>query len=351
MKKSPYQLSVTALATGICLSSLSAQDTAPLTKRSMRDGSWTMYVDNDLFNGTDEYYTNGFRFAYLSDDRRADELPWGFKQLSTVLPGGFSSDATFKNYGISLGQSMFTPADTEIGELQLEDRPYAAWLYLGLSLQAKTESELDLLELSVGVIGPSALGEQAQDIVHNLISSDLAQGWDNQLDDALAINLYYQKKWREKYPLSRTNPRGWAFSLHRNAGFSLGTVHVDANVGAAIRFGYNLPDDFGSNRISPTAYVQPSPSRRDTDLRGWGFYVFTGFDGFARAHNAFLDGGPYRDGLAVDKRTFVGELEAGFAVTRNNWRVTYTQVFRTDEFTNQDTSGQNFGTLAFSYRF
>lgn len=321
-----------------------------LRQSVLRDGSWTIYVDNDVVNGTDEYYTNGFRFAYLSTDLRDEDLPAPYRWIARNLPLGFSERNSVKNIGISFGQNLFTPADTELFVDQPDDRPYAGWLYLGTSLQAKTANRIDVLEFNVGVIGQSALGEQSQDLVHGILGSDFANGWDNQLDDEFAFNFYYQRKWRQKWALG-TNPQGWGVSTHQSAGFSLGNVHVDANAGAAVRFGWNLPDDFGSNRISPTAYVQPASSARTTSDRGWGFYVFAGVDGFARAHNAFLDGGPWRNQQSVDSRTFIGELEAGFAVTRNEWRVTYTQVFRTDEFKNQDTGGQNFGTIAVSYRF
>lgn len=339
-------LLLTLLASPLC-----GQDYDKPLKRSLyRDGSWTFYLDNDLFNGTDQYYTNGFRLAILSGDYRSDELPGFYKRMGELLPSRFTAQDTVKNIGLSFGQSLFTPVDTATALPQPEDRPYAGWLYLGTSLQAKSRHQLDLLEINVGVIGPSALGEQLQNLVHDVIGSERALGWNQQLEDELAFNLYYQRKWRRRIPLG-VGETGWAMSLHGSAGASLGNVHIDANAGAAVRFGYNLPDDFGSNRISPTAYVQPSPSLRATPGRGFGAYVFAGVDGFARAHNAFLDGGAWRNGPSVDREVFVGELEVGFAVTYDEWRVGYTQVFRTDEFKNQDTGGQNFGTIALSYRF
>lgn len=345
-------LTGSSLLLGCSLPLLAQDTTEPKFPRDrvLRDGSWTIYVDNDIANGTDQYYTNGFRFAWLTQDLRTEELPQPYRWVTNNLPLGFSERGTVKNIGLSFGQSLFTPADTEPFVDQPDDRPYAGWLYLGTSIQAKTKNRLDLLELNVGVIGPSALGEQSQDIVHGLIGSEFANGWDNQLEDDFAFNLYYQRKWRQKWALCR-DPKRWAFSTHQSVGLSWGNVHIDANAGAAIRFGYNLPDDFGSNRISPTAYVQPATSIRDTEDRGFGMYIFAGVDGIARAHNAFLDGGPWGNQASVDSHPLIGEFEAGIAMTYNEWRVTYTQVFRSDEFENQQDGGQTFGTLAISYRF
>jgi hypothetical protein len=340
-------LIIAALATGAA----SSQDfEKPINRSLFRDGSWTLYLDNDVFNGTDRYYTNGFRFAHLSRDFSTEELPAFYQGAGRLLLPNFRNDATVKNVGFSFGQSIFTPADTRTTAPQIDDRPYAAWLYLGGSLQAKTQNRLDLLEINVGVVGPSALGEELQNLVHDVMGSDRALGWDNQLDDEFAFNLYYQRKWRQKF-LFGQDPGGWGVSLHSSVGASLGNVHIDANAGAAIRFGFNLPDDFGSNRITPVSYVQPAPSLRSTDNRGFGLYIFAGVDGYARAHNAFLDGGVWRNGRSVDSRVFVGELEVGIAATWNEWRLGYTQVFRTEEFRGQDTGSQNFGTVALSFRF
>ena len=352
LKKIFLFLLVCSTARVVALDALQpAEEEVSSPRRSLfRDGSWTLYLDNDIFNGTDRYYTNGFRFARLSEDQRSDDLPWFYQKLAGVLPSPFTSRETVKNVGFNIGQSMFTPADVDTDRVLSDDRPYAGWLYLGTSLQAKTRTQLDLLEISLGIVGPSALGREIQNLIHDTIGSSRSRGWKNQLRDEPTFNLYYQRKWRKKYLFSKS-PSGWGTSIHSSLGASLGTVHTDLNAGAAIRLGFNLPDDFGSNRISPTAYVQPSLNRRDTEDRGFGWYAFAGWDGFARAHNIFLDGGFFKSGPSVDKKNFVGELEVGMAVTWREWRLGYTQVFRSDEFEEQDTGSQNFGTLALSHRF
>ena len=72
------------------------------------------------------------------------------------------------NFGISLNQKIYTPEDIKETKLITDDRPYAGWLYVGLSANYKTESRSHTLELDLGVIGPDSLGEEFQNNFDNL---------------------------------------------------------------------------------------------------------------------------------------------------------------------------------------
>ena len=322
-------------------------------KNDRNDISWTFYFDNDLTGGTDRYYTNGFRFAHLSEDMEKRELPKLHQILASPFPDVFVDKDAAYNVGYSFGQSLFTPSDTETEDLLPNDRPYAAWLYFSTSVHAKTQHRLDLFDLSIGVIGPLAGGEEVQNSIHELLAEDKAQGWDNQLENRLAVNAFYQKKWRQKYDISNSDTGSpWQVSLHQNLGASLGTVYTGLNGGASFRLGKHLPDDFGTNRISPTAYVQPVPfTSENMEYRGWGWYVFAGVEFQYLAHNVFLDGGVFENESFVDKKDFTAEVELGLAITKGSWRVAYTHVIRSKEFDGQLDNQQDFGTLALSYRF
>ena len=63
---------------------------------------------------------------------------------------------------------MYTPQDLYETELIEDDRRYAAWLFLGLGYQTRAEDQLDTLELQLGVVGPAAFGQEAQDFIHDL---------------------------------------------------------------------------------------------------------------------------------------------------------------------------------------
>src|SRR5690606_25092747 len=72
-------------------------------------------------------------------------------------------------YGFSLGQNLYTPKDTQTRWRLTNDRPYAAWLYLGVSAVAY-DAKYELMqsfELNLGVVGPPALGRQTQNTVRS----------------------------------------------------------------------------------------------------------------------------------------------------------------------------------------
>src|SRR4029450_10644145 len=102
-----------------------------------------------------------------------------------------------RRYALSLGQSIFTPADTDLFPPPADDRPYAGWLYAGVTLlQDSARRTLDPLELQLGVIGPAALGRQVQNDWHQFIDISEAEGWSEQLKNEPGIVLSYERKWR-----------------------------------------------------------------------------------------------------------------------------------------------------------
>ena len=71
-------------------------------------------------------------------------------------------------------------------------------------------------------------------------------------------------------------------------------------------------------------------------------------DGRAVAHDMFLDGSLFREGPHVDdRRTVVGDLQAGVAVHYRSVQLAFTFVNRTEEFVRQD-GPQRFGAVSIS---
>ena len=67
-------------------------------------------------------------------------------------------------------------------------------------------------------------------------------------------------------------------------------------------------------------------------------------------NNIFLDGNNFRSSHSVDKKDFVGDVQAGVAVIIDRVRLAYTHVLRTKEFDGQDHSNQ-FGAFSISMIF
>jgi len=129
-------------------------------------------------------------------------------------------------------------------------------------------------------------------------------------------------------------------------GGALGNVFTYGAAGLTLRLGTDLEDDFGPPRIRPSlpgsAYFSPG--------KGFTWYVFAGLEGRAVLYNIFLDGNVFSDSHSVDKKPFVGDLQAGLVIQLDRFRITYTQIFRTKEFDDQ-ADGDLFGSVSLSYHF
>lgn len=77
-----------------------------------------------------------------------------------------------------------------------------------------------------------------------------------------------------------------------NFGINPGNVFTYASGGTSIRFGWRIPEDYGTPRIQPSI---PGSSYFSTSQ--FGIYTFAGVEGRAVARNIFLDGNSFRDGL------------------------------------------------------
>ena len=246
-------------------------------------------------------------------------------------------------WGLSLGQNIFTPDDTLARNPDPTDRPYAGWLYGTISLSSTTPTSYGAIELQLGVVGTSALGEQTQNNVHDFLNVDRAYGWNYQLKDEPGINLVATRQWRfNSDPVWDDVAVGFVPSLTA----SLGNVQTYASAGLMLRAGNDLTADFGPPRMRPSV---SSSAFYDADRR-WGWYVFAGFDVRAVAHDIFLDGNTWRDSRHVEKENLVGEASAGLAFFMPFARLTLSYAARTREFQTQAETAQ-FGSISLSFQF
>jgi lipid A 3-O-deacylase len=303
-------------------------------------GSFTLLVENDAFTGTDQHYTNGLRLSYLSGQ---DDVGDRVRSLASVMPF-LASDATLRG-GFSLGHNIYTPNNILTTSVIANERPYAGYLYAGMAVVAESKSDgtLDTWELDIGLVGPSALGEEVQNNFHRLIGTPEARGWANQLEDEPALSLTHERKWRH---LWRHPNSGFGMDVTPHVGGSIGNVATYLNLGVTVRAGSGLARDYGPPRIRPSlpgaGFFQPQ------DRVGW--YLYAGVDGRAIAHNIFLDGNSFKDSHSVDSNVWVGDVQMGLVLTFSKVQIAYTHVYRTREFVGQEAN-DNFGAVSISARF
>lgn len=315
--------------------------------------TFTFYMENDCFGGTDQHYTNGLRLTWISpdlteyrEDSRLSKLSYSLiRRLPFVNKPGFQ-----RSISISVGQNIYTPEDIKRSELIEDDRPYGGVTYFAIGFHSKSSRRMDTLEFDLGTVGPHSYADEYQETVHEWIDSTDPQGWDNQLKDEPILEVFYERKW--KLLQSRAG-RGFGYDMIPHLGGGLGNAYTYAHAGAGVRFGWNLPNDFGTLLIRPGCDTNAAFDERDPRFfrrHRLGIHVFAAVDGRAVLRNIFLDGNTFQDSHSVDKKPFVADFLAGVGLLVGRFKISYTHVYRTKEFETQKDE-QVFGsiTLSFSY--
>ena len=364
-----------ALAQAVNEGAAAAGDCAAEQTLKFRGG--TARLENDLFTGTDQNYTNGVAFTLISHDIPGRLRPECFPapirlhaQLIQFMNPGFWADADnsadTQNVVVRFGQSMYTPEDYTRTDLIPNDRPYAGLLYMGLAWnRRKHEPEsnremLDTREITLGVIGPWSLAEQSQDLVHRVRGIERFRGWDNQLRNEPAFQMAMERKFKA-YTEGAVRP-GWGSDVIGGYALRVGNIEAAASTGVEFRAGWNIPNDFGSYPIRPGAENRP-PSGV-ADLRTTtpqsvlapkpGAHVFLNLEGKAVAWDFSLDGNMFRHSHHVSRRPWVVQAALGISsqwiVAGRGVRLAVMRVWRTREF-DQQAGHHAFGSIALSLEF
>jgi lipid A 3-O-deacylase len=314
----------------------------------------TFYMENDAIAGTDGQYTSGIKLTWISKDmrtyRKEDGMPQCLCPVVDRLP--FINDLAYqKNYFFSIGQNIYTPTDTERSDLIKDDRPYAGLTYLALGFNSKDFKRMDTLEIDLGIVGPHSYASGVQEFVHDILDSKHVNGWKNQLKDEPILDVFYERKWRV---LSQEVGNNFAYDFIPHAGFSLGNLLTAGTLGAQMRFGYNLPNDFGTLLIRPgsdtNAPVDQKDARFSPGSTRFGMHFFLGLDASAIARNLLLDGNTFRHSHSVKKKPFVRRLFGGVGFLIHGAKITIANAWESKEFYSQKR-GQRYGSLTISYSY
>ncbi|MFT5207676.1 MAG: lipid A 3-O-deacylase [Candidatus Omnitrophota bacterium] len=306
-----------------------------------RNSFLALTVENDsLGRGTDKNYTSGVRLSYLDVEREPSRfIHW----VNDIVPLFFFNKNTGTTY--SLGQNLYTPSDTKHVKQLSNTRPWAAFTYGSVGLSTLIEDHVDDVELAVGIVGPWALGEESQSFIHSLLGNDDPKGWSNQIDNELGFVLSSRRRWPQLFTHEFIN---LLFSLEPSIGGSVGNVYTLAETGLALHIAPAL------NRWQDTPLLarpsMPGSGFFQSQKSKIGWFAFGGLQGRLVARNIFLDGNTFHDSYHVDKKPIVVDVNAGIAFTIGNTRLSYTLVYRTNEFDSQDNNAL-FGAVSIGHRF
>jgi hypothetical protein len=315
---------------------------APRLKNSDKKNYVSVAVENDnLGGGTDQFYSSGVRLSWFNVNT---QVPDSIIRIASLIPVFSINETTSTSF--SIGQNIFTPANIRLRQNQPDDRPWAGFLYGSVGLATLEDNHLDELELTLGIVGPEALGEQSQKFIHHHISnSPTPKGWRNQLDFEPGFVVSWQRRW----PLFWYRDLGdFRLSAAPTINVSLGNIYTYAGGGMTLTFGpyQHILQDIPP-RIRPSI---PGTGFFHVPDQDWSWFLFAGVDGRAVGRNIFLDGNTFSDSPSVDKKIFVGDATAGLALTFDDYRISYAINARSEEFAGQDARSV-FGSITLSMRF
>lgn len=314
------------------------------------DDVLALTYENDVFGGSDKYYTNGIQLTWSDqlDDLTPPEERIAFLDWMSFLPFyADEGDLRYNTYGI--GQIMMTPSNINLTTPIRNDRPYAGWLYASALFSRASDNSLATLGIQMGIVGPDSYAGDIQRGVHHIASDAIdPKGWDNQLPNRFAFLLSYQQTWR----VFAGESGSWAWDVLPNVGGAAGNTYVQFGAGAMGRIGWRLnKGGFGPGAIRPNTAPLAAPRILPLDEpEGWRFWVFGGAQGLAVAYNMFLTESSTGAGADITREPYVGYGQIGFTVAYNWLQFSYTQKFQTSEFS-QQPSGQWSGALTIGGQF
>ena len=284
--------------------------------------------DNDayLFYGQDRYYTNGLfiNFRHATDQQ----------QLSNNLEK--------VTYEISAGQKMYNSISGYRPKIETQDRPFAAYLYAGanVNLFYKKESILKF-GLEGGTIGPDALGEDAQKLLHKIVGFYEIKGWEYQIKNDLALNFNTQFT----KLLVRSEDNKVDFSLESYA--NIGTTFSGAGTGILFRAG-NINQLFNS---SYTNSLISNNSKTEKLVKNEFFFYAKPQLNYI-AYDATIQGGMFNNDSPVTYKAeplvFVQQL--GFNYSTPRFTFDFGLYFKSKEVKSTAKAHQ-YGTISMFYRF
>ncbi|WP_291912459.1 lipid A-modifier LpxR family protein [Chitinophaga sp. CB10] len=273
-----------------------------------------LYEDNDFINFTsfdnDQAYTNGTRFdLFYQPASRSRSI------LDSWMPK--AGKASVNTYGYGFMQTMFTPSRLMTPDPDPYDFYYSGGLFLTHTQHSSNrEKKYNIqTELLVGVMGPPALAEQTQRLIHSIMRYRKPAGWGKQLKTDLLLNLNMIV---EKELLAA----GDYFQVSGGAQGFLGTMVNGLAVYSNIRIGRMQPYYNG--------YIQQY-SGKD----GWQLYGTIRPSLAANFHNSLVSGGyfsslPYPAAQPKDERPYaqhkvLPRLDFSIAAGIRHWGISISQ--------------------------
>jgi hypothetical protein len=250
-------------------------------------GKYSLIEENDLFTAfnSDSDYTQGATLEHENAERR-----------------------------IAIAQKIYTPTSKKLETPLSNERPYSGLLYAEREVFQPREGETQTSYTIVGgLVGPYALGEEAQCGVHKIIGQYCPYGWDSQLSTELVGTLKAKIAHRGSQEL-------WLLS-----GLTQSTL--EAGIGTL----------WTGVRSQTLVRWEAGP-----------IYYYAGPALEIVLRDITLDGNTFESSPSVDKEVLVSELRAGVGAEWRGYGLEWFIAIRSPSFKTQGTS-YNYGGIKISF--
>lgn len=287
-------------------------------------GSISLSIDNDGFLGSDRGYTNGLFFKFNSpstiDIERSSPL-----LLKTVGSWLSLHPQTKKNWGITVGQQIWTPADITSAVEGENDRPYTGFLFIEANIFEFSADTANKYSLMLGAVGPDAFGENSQKSVHSLIGSPKPMGWARQIENQTVFNFAYEAQ----RLLSRS--QGWRdkdFDSGLSARINVGNYQSEVALGSTFRWGTSLHESFASVGTMPGNYLDVSAL--STSRSGQFYYLSV--EGRYRFQDITIDGARPKHLFDVNTEHWQATISTGVVYYQESWGLAFSIITSTPDY-------------------
>ncbi len=271
-----------------------------------------VFYDNDSFNGTNQYYTQGFCAELIHP--RFMNLYLAKRLLFRI---GRRSETY---YGLSFAHRAFTPANLDTLDL-LNDRPFASHFSIGHFLISNDRNNQMRLTtaVNIGLLGPVSMGQF-------ITRGD--QAWDNQVKTDLLLEYmallekgFFEVEGIDFLGFGRVN---------------LSTITPSIGGGAMLRFGLLNPY-FYALHFAPRSMMESSELTRSRTIRNLQLYGYVRAEGTYRVYDATLQGGLLNNGspftlTSSEINHFITRIELGADFIYRKVGIGYQHVFQSRTF-------------------
>ena len=241
-------------------------------------------VDNDLYFGTDWYYSSGI-FISTGKLKIVENQEEGFPK-------------TYLHW--TLGQEIYTPSTRYTRDESYFDYPYGGWLYLDYNIE-KYKSPFSAwgVSLKAGATGKASLAPFFQNLYHDKILGLPDVAWEKPLPQKFHVNLNGNLRKR----ISLANRLALLCEFFGN----LGTQRIAAGGRVGVLMGTSKALSFMGNPL-------------EMEIKGHGVYFGTRQE--YRYHDYMVSGSLFNNDapFVLTSIPYKNSWEVGFAFYRDKWR-------------------------------